>query len=125
MVNKISHYMTPEKVTELYKEEAISSIALARDMGKKLNEVIDLVNEFQSQRDNKYQEQDGKIQKAIIYLKHNLKNTMLDLINIMKNNGELSETITNAVFEEFEKIKDTTADIVRPEHFGAVGNRNY
>lgn len=124
MLNKIEHYMIPEKVKELYKDEASSAIDLMRNVARKINEVIDEVNEFQSLRDNKYQEQDGKINKAIIYMKNNLKNTILDLFKVMKLNGELSEVVADSLFEEFDIIKKTTENIVRPESFGALGNRN-
>lgn len=116
--------MITEKVKELYKDEASSAIDLMRNVARKINEVIDEVNEFQSLRDNKYQEQDGKINKAIIYMKNNLKNTILDLFKVMKLNGELSEVVADSLFEEFDIIKKTTENIVRPESFGALGNRN-
>lgn len=124
MIQKIREFMLPEKSTEMFKKEAMSSMELVRRVGIKLNEVIKVVNEFTTARDNKYQEQDGKIQKAIIYMKHNIKNTLAELIRIMRSNGELSEVISEAVFEGFEYVKNATDDIVRPENFGAIGNRN-
>ena len=116
--------MIPEKVKELYKDEASSTIDLMREVAVKINEIIEEVNKIESKRDNKHQEQDGKINKAIIYMKNNLKNTILDLFNIMKMNGELSEVVTEAIFEEFDTLKKLNENIVRPESFGAVANRN-
>lgn len=117
--------MIPEQVNEMYKKEAMSSMALARNVGTKLNELIDAVNEFQSARDNKYLEQDGKIQKAIIYMKNNLKNTINDLLQIMRQNGELGEVVADSIFGEFNNIKNATDDLIHPENFGAIGNRNF
>lgn len=123
-MNKIKHYMIPEHVNELFKNEAISSISLTREMGEKLNEVIDMVNEYKTLRDNKYQEQDGKIDKAIVYLKHNLKNTLMDLFEIMKYNGEIEDLINKILidgklFDALDSIKIKTKNI---KDYGAKGD---
>lgn len=123
-MDKIKHYMIPEHINELFKNEAISSISLTREMGEKLNEVIDMVNEYKTLRDNKYQEQDGKIDKAIVYLKHNLKNTLMDLFEIMKYNGELDDLLNKVLFEgkvlsDIDLLKSKVKDI---KDYGAIGD---
>ena len=105
-MNKIKHYLFPDANSKMFKDEAISSLALAREVGTKLNEVIDMINQLNEIRDNKYQEQDGKIQKAIIYLKDNIKNTMHDLLETMKTNGELADVLGGVLTELNKEIDE-------------------
>jgi len=121
-MNKIKHYMIPEHINELFKNEAVSSISLVREMGERLNEVIDMVNEYKTMRDNKYQEQDGKIDKTIIYLKHNLKNTLMDLLEIMKYNGEIDEIINKIITESIvDEVSILKNSVINVKSFGVFG----
>ena len=65
----------------IYKREASSTIALAREVGNKLNELIEAFNNLAKEKWEKIQEQDGTIRKAVVYMKDNLLNTIDILLN--------------------------------------------
>lgn len=92
MVKKIKHFMLPEQTNQLYKNEAISSISLTRDVADKINELVDAYNELSQLRLDKIHEQDGKIAKAVLFMKDNLLNTIDYLLNLKG-----AELIDNAV----------------------------
>lgn len=100
MVKKIERFMLSEHTNNLYKEEAGSSIALARDVADKLNEVIDSFNLLATEKWEKIHEQDGKIRKAILYMKDELLNTINKLLDIK---GE--ELIDNSVEKYLDSLK--------------------
>ena len=68
-MNKIEHFMLPENTNNLYKNEAISSIALTKDVAEKINELVDAYNQFSNDDMLWKQEQDGKIRKAVLFMK--------------------------------------------------------
>lgn len=119
-MKKIEHYILPENVNGLYKQEASTAISLTRDVAAKINEIIDLVNSFEGKHLAKDQEQDGRINKAIIYMKDNLVNTLNDLLKIYDN-----DTIKNAMLEaygaELTQLKQLKV-FATPQMFGAVGD---
>lgn len=119
-MKKIEHYILPENVNGLYKQEASTAISLTRDVAVKINEIIDFVNSFEGQHLAKDQEQDGRINKAILYMKDNLVNTLNDLLKIYDNN-----TIKNAMLEaygaELAQLKQLKV-FATPQMFGAVGD---
>lgn len=99
-VKPISQFVLSEKTNNLYKQEASSSISLAIDMAKKLNEVITSFNELAKEKWEKIHEQDGKIRKAIIYMKDNLQLTIDGLLN---TKGD--QLIDNAVKDYLGSLK--------------------
>lgn len=127
-MDKIKKFMLPDITDKMYKNEAISSISLAKLVGEKINEIICYLNEFESIRDAKYLEQDGKIQKAIIFIKDNLENTCRDLLEIMKNNGELGTLIEDSITKlnkEISRIYENRIihiDEFTPDVFFALDN---
>ena len=92
-MNKIENYILPENTNRLYKEEASSSIALTRDVAKKLNELIDAYNELSKLDLQWKQTQEGTVRKAILYMKDNLVNTIHELWSILEKNGYIDSRI--------------------------------
>ena len=74
MIKPIKHFILNEHANNLYKKEAGSSFALTKDVADKLNEIIDAYNDLYKTKWEKIHEQDGKINKAILYMKDNLIN---------------------------------------------------
>lgn len=122
-MEKIEHYMLPKVTEDLYRNEAISSIALTKGIAEKINAIIDVLNEIENEHLDKFQEQDGKINKAIIYIKDNLANTINDLLNIMRDNGELDSIISEVLNTLSSKIDAIyNSRIVSVKEYGALGN---
>lgn len=93
-MNKLTNFVLPENTNRLYKEEAISSIALTREIADKINELIDAYNEL-SKTDLKWkQSQEGAIRKGILYMKDNLVNTINELWKILEKNGYVDSRIS-------------------------------
>ena len=86
-MEKITNYVISENLNSLYKNEASSTIGLARDVAEKLNEVIDYVNNMSKDDLAWKQTQEGTIRKAIVYLKDNLVNTIDKMYNIIQQQG--------------------------------------
>ena len=119
-IKKIGHYMLPENTNGLYKREAISSISLTKEVADKLNEVIDLVNSIEPNLLAKEQEQDGRINKAVVYMKDNLLNTLHDLLKIYDNDS-IKSAMMEAYGEELEQLSKLKV-FATPQMFGAVGD---
>lgn len=92
-MKKIEHFLLPEQSNRLYEEEAISSISLTRNVAKKINEIIDSINELDSWNYEKHQEQDGEIRKGILYMKDNLLNTLHDLLELYEKDGFIEKYV--------------------------------
>lgn len=116
-MEKIKHYIMPENANGLYKREASTAIALTKDIADKINEIIDLVNSFEGKNLAKEQEQDGRINKAILYMKDNLLNTLYDLLKIYDN-----DALKNIFFEVYGTELNQLKVFATPQMFGAVGD---
>lgn len=92
-MKKIEHFLLPEHTNKLYQNEAISSIALTKEVANKINEIVDVVNEAYSVNLTKIQEQDGKIRKAVVYMKDNLLNSLNDLMVTLRDSGFIDDRI--------------------------------
>lgn len=99
-IKKIEHFCLSEHYANIYKLEGLSSMALIREQVAKLNELIDAFNSLSTEKWEKIHEQDGKIRKAIIYMKDNLLNSINDLLN---SKGE--QMIDNSVKEYLGTLK--------------------
>lgn len=93
MVKKIEKFVLSEYTNNLYKKEAGSSIALTRDVADKINELVEAFNSLENYKLEKIHEQDGKISKAIIYMKDNLLHTMDELMQILIDRGVIDNKI--------------------------------
>lgn len=114
-MKNLENYVLPEHTNNLYSEEASSSIALARDVAAKINELVDAYNSLASEDIAWKQTQEGKIRKGILYMKDNLIDTLRHLLNMYDN-----DLVKNMVLEEINKL--TSLQIVTPQMFGAVGD---
>ena len=138
-MKEIRHYMLPLLTEKLYEKEAISSIALTKDVASKINELVEAYNTLYTERLAKYQEQDGKIQKGILYMKDNLANTLYNMFEIMKINGDiegiLNEFIPAILRDEYtfvasdnervngvNSVKDVRFPYGNVKRYGAVGD---
>lgn len=114
-MKKISHFMLKEHTNKLYKREAISSISLTKDVADKINELVDAYNNLYEGWTAKEQEQDGRINKGVVFMKDNLINSLHDLMKLLYDQGYLHSIIQDA----YAPLLKT---IVIPEMFGAVGD---
>ena len=92
-MNEIKEFLLPEHTNRLYQEEAISSIALTKAVAEKINELVRAYNKAFSDNLTKQQEQDGKINKAVVFMKDNLLNSMNDLMMLLRDSGFIDERI--------------------------------
>lgn len=116
-MERLSHYILPEHTNELYRNEAISSISLAKDVAEKINEIIDALNERVDTSLAKEHEQDGRINKAILYMKDNLINSLRDLLASYN-----SEVVKGYVMEAYGAELANMKVFVTPQMYGAAGN---
>lgn len=122
-MEKIKNYVLPENTNNLYKEEAISSIGLTREIAYKINELVDAYNSL-SEEDLKWkQTQEGVIRKGVIYMKDNLVNSLHDLLKIY-DHDTIKNVMLEAYGEELNELKKLNAlkVFVTPQMFGAVGD---
>lgn len=118
-IKEIKHFMLPDRTWDLFHNEAISSIDLTKEVADKINELVDGINTISKSNIEKDIEQDGTIRKGIMYMKDNLENTLMDMFEVMKSNGELDSIITNTLIKEVNEIKYLT---INPKDFGAIGD---
>lgn len=121
-MKEIKHYVLPQHTNELYKNEAISSISLTKEVASKINELVDAYNELNKTNLAKIQEQDGKIRKGILYMKDNLINTIHDLLENYKETGKLDGIITEAVLNELNELREVIYPIGNVKRYGAKGD---
>lgn len=101
-MDKIKHFITPISVKDLYDKESMSSMSFAYEIALKINELIDKYNELSTIDYEKDLEQDGRIAKAVIYMKDNLKNSIMDLLDILNTSGEMKQIILNTFDNEIK-----------------------
>lgn len=121
-LNKIRKYMLPLDTERLYKDEAISSISLSKEVANKINEIIEYINTLYKNDVEKEIEQDGKIRKAIVYMKDNLSNSLGELLEIMKSNGEIDNIIINTVNDSITKLNEIVLGLGNVLNYNAKGN---
>lgn len=121
-MKQITHFNLPEHTNNLYKNEAISSISLAREVTDKINEVVDAINTLSSDDLMWKQEQEGRIQKGVLYMKDNLINSIHDMFKLLYESGDLKDIITDATIGELIRVANSVVGIVNVASFGAVGD---
>ena len=92
-MEKIKNFVLPENTNRLYKEEAISSIALTREVAIKINELVAAYNELAEQDLQWKQTQEGIIRKGVLYMKDNLVNTLQSLYDVLQQQGFVDSRI--------------------------------
>lgn len=138
-MKEIKHYMLPKLTSELYEKEAISSIALTKGIADKINELVEAYNQLNKERITKFLDHEGEIQKGILYMKDNLANTIYNMFEIMKVNGDieaiLNEFIPAILRDEYTFVASDTevtngvnrvVDVRYPygnvKRYGAIGD---
>ena len=111
----IEDFVLSEHANNLYKQEAKSSLALAKSMADKLNEVISAFNELGKNKWEKIHEQDGKIRSAILYMKDNLLNTINTLLN-----SKGRQMIDNSVKDYLGYLKNQLDNLVGKITSGSI-----
>lgn len=106
----LKHFVLPEHTNTLYEKEAISSIALAKNIAKKINELVDAYNQLSVANLEKEQEQDGKIRKGVIFMKDNLLNSLHDLMSSLQADGYIDKRIQENMIE---LVNETQALTIR------------
>lgn len=79
------------------------------------NEINKLVHDYIVTIDTKIAHQDRVIQESIVYIKDNLKQAVTNLLNEMKESGELSEVILNAFNELNSRVESIETSISEHE----------
>lgn len=121
-VKPIEHYIHRENLNTVYKKEASSAIALSKDVAEKLNEVIDHVNGIYKGQLEKDHEQDGRISKAVVFMKDNLVNSIHEMLELLLDSGRFDNFVSESLVEGYNKIYNTVGDIVNVKNFGAHGD---
>lgn len=110
-MKKLKHFILPENTNSLYKKEARSSIALTKEVANKINELVDALNEYEKVHLEKFQEQDGRIRGAILYMKDNLVNTLNDLLEIYKASGYVDERINRYAGDLIQRLDNLIGSV--------------
>lgn len=124
-MNTIKHFILPEHTNTLYQKEAISSISLARDVAEKINELVDVLNTLYDEDLEWKQTHVGECEKAILFMKDNLINSIHDLFTLLTESGELQSIIDNiytSQVAENTKLLSYLNIVGTPEMFGAKGD---
>lgn len=92
-MKNIDKFMLPEHTNTLYKNEAISSISLTKEVAEKINEIVDALNTLSAEDLVWKQTQEGKIRKGVLYMKDNLLNSLNDLMVTLRDSGFIDDRI--------------------------------
>lgn len=103
-MKSIKNFMLPEHTNGLYKNEAISSISLTKEVAEKINELVDAYNEFSKTDLEWKQEQDGRTRKAVLYMRDNLINSLNELLDGLITEGFVDERIAKNFIALSERI---------------------
>lgn len=120
-MKRIEHFMLSEHTNELYRKEAASSIALTKEVADKINELVDAYNLAFAEHLAKEHEQDGRISKAVLYMKDNLLNSINDLFDTLYKSGSLNHIVNNAVSDSLSTLQKRTSGIISVAEFGTNG----
>lgn len=120
----ISHFILPSQTNSLYTKEARSSLALAKEIASKINELIDNYNSLSREDLSWKQEEEGRIRGAILYLKDNLYNTLSDLLNNVDMVDIVSADVRRELYNRFDELKVMVNTLVDGSPSGAYRNIN-
>lgn len=120
-IKKLKHFMLPQHTNDLHAKEAMSSISLTRDVADKINELVDSYNALNKWQLEKHQEQDGKIAKAVIYMKDNLINSIYDLLKLYIDSDKVNEILLEVIDGDISIMKNKL-NYYTPEMYGAKGD---
>lgn len=115
--------MLPEHTNKLYTKEAISSISLTRDVGDKINEIIDALNKISDDDLIWKHEQEGRIEKGVLFMKDNLINSIYDLLKLYLDTEQVDMILVNLINNTIRELT-AKSQFITPEMYGAVGDGN-
>lgn len=121
-MNKITHFTLPRLTSELYEKEAMSSTALSKEIASKINELVDAFNQLNRERTTRFLDHEGEIQKGILYMKDNLANTLYDMFEVMKLNGDFNSIIKDVIEPNILTLNEKTEGVVSATSYGAIGD---
>lgn len=121
-MKNIRHFMLPRLSSELYEKEAVSSIALTKEIATKINELVDAYNQLNKERTTRFLDHEGEIQKGILYMKDNLANTLYDMFEVMKLNGDFDSIIKDVVEPNILTLNEKTEGFISVKSYGSVGD---
>ena len=136
--------MLPEHHNKLFTNEALSSIALSRDIANKLNELIDAYNEL-NQTDLQWKHKvEGEVHAGVVYMKDNLLNSLNELMVLLRDSGFIDDRIEyhcdylkERLDNLLEQVENNTSEsdgllllrddvfitlFNKPEFYGAIGD---
>lgn len=105
-MNNIKHFTLPTVTNNLYNNEAISSIYLTKEIANKINELVDSYNELKEVRYDIINELEGKISKGVLFMKDNLSNSIYDLFEIMKQNGDIDNIVSDSILSKITMVEN-------------------
>ena len=120
-MEQIKHFMLPDHTNSLYENEAISSIALTKEVGDKINELVDAYNDLYGVDLKWKQEVEGKVHKGVIFMKDNLLNSLHELFELFEKDDTFNRIYGSKLSEAAEGVRNLTTHIT-PEMFGCVGD---
>ena len=104
-MKRIENYVLPAHMNKLYTAEASSTIALARETAAKINEIIDALNQFSSDDLTWKQEQNGRINKAVLFMKDNLYNSIREILEIADFYGIMNKSTQQLIIKRSEDLQ--------------------
>lgn len=110
-MNEIKNFMLPEHFNELFKNEAISSISLTRDVVEKINELVNAYNELIQQDVQWKQTVEGKVNAGVVYMKDNLLNSLNNLMVVLRDSGFIEDRIDYHCSTLRAQIENLTANV--------------
>lgn len=121
-MDRIKHFILPEHTNKLYSKEGASSLALTKNIAKKINEIVDALNKINSDDLLWKHEQEGRIEKGVLFMKDNLLNSLHDLLKLFKDSGEIESIVTESIIEGYNTLKLRTDGFVSVKEYGAAGD---
>lgn len=104
-MEQIKKFILPENTNKLYKEEAISSIGLTREVADKINELVDAYNTFAGEDLEWKQTQEGIIRKGVLFMKDNLANSIYELLKSLTFYNLMNENTQALIIKRSEDLK--------------------
>ena len=114
-MEKIKHFILPEHTNELYKNEAISSISLTKEVANKINELVEAYNNLSETDITWKQTQEGAIRKGILFMKDNLMNSLHDLLEVAGN-----QLIQSTVIKQTQELSARLENLLESIQDGSI-----
>lgn len=110
-MKKIEKFMLPEHTNNLYKNEAISSISLSKEVADKINELVNAYNELSEIDLSWKQEQEGRIRKGVLFMKDNLINSLNELLKLLESENFFDKRVAEYTAHLEERLNNLLGNI--------------